>query len=1080
MALVRRLVPALVAGLVWAVPLGAQESPGAVTGKVVDATTQQPLANVEVAIAGTPHRELTRADGGFTLNGVPAGSQRLRASRIGYGSSIQNVTIPSGGTVTAEITLSPAAAILEPVVVTGYGTQRREAITGSVSTVEGSAANVGVVTNVDQMIRGRAAGVEITQNNGEPGAASQVLIRGGSSIRASNDPLYVIDGVPINNVPTEPLSMGVGGSPALPRNPLNLLNPSDIASITILKDASAAAIYGSRAANGVILIETKKGGAAGASTVEYDTYVAAASPLNRLDVLDAGEFSGFVRGQVTVWRTDSVSSCAAQPAFCTDTTIFKDSLAGKLAGLGPSHLKNLGVLYKGPGPWCPACGPSDTTRLFYNTPWSRATTRTAVTHNHDVSFTGGSEDTRYRASLNYAKQDGVAIASGLERIQGRLAATHRALDNRLRLNLNVTSSRVNNQYITFENRGGFEGGVFQNVAIFNPTQPITVTDPLGTRYFETGASSVRNPVALAEQVTDIGHTIRTLGNATAELDLAQGLTGQVTVGVDQSTGDRQLYYPLANPVGVALGNGLAQQSNLENSTRTLQGLLTFRRQLGEVHSFDVVGGYEYTKFKSNLVMARGIGFFTDAFTYNKLDAAVTRTDSSWAEDWRLVSFFTRANYGFKDRFFVTGVLRYDGSSRFAEGHKWGVFPGLSASWHLSQEEFLRNGPFSDLRLRVGWGRTGNPSVPPYSSLPLLVGGTGGTYPWGDAPQTGVTLGRNPNPDLKWERTNQYNGAVDFGLLNNRIAGSVEYYVKNTSDLLLEVQAPQPAEPSTRIENVGSMRNQGLELSLDAVAISRPGLTWRAGLVFAAERNKVLNLGPYAYLSSGIVSGQGQSDTRAQRLLPGEPLGTFYGPVFLGWDSSGRQLFRCSTGAKCVNGRTTSDGISPADYTVIGNANPDFTIGFHNQVNWGKFNINFLVRAAVGQDVFNNTALVYSTKGNALQDKNFLRPALTDSTALHEPAVYSSRWVESASFVRLQNVTVEYNLDIPVLTRSARSARLYVSADNLFLITGYSGLDPEVSSANQADPNDVGLAARGIDYLSYPRPRTFTAGLRLAF
>jgi len=1058
MRLVRHLVPALVAGLFWAVPLSAQQTTGGVTGKVVDASTQQPLANVEVAIAGTPYRELTRADGSFTLNGVPAGAQRLRATRIGYGSQIQEIAVTPGGTTTAQISLAPAAAILEPVVVTGYGTQRREAITGSVSTVEGSAANVGVVTNVDQMLRGRAAGVEITQNNGEPGAASQILIRGGSSIRASNDPLYVIDGVPINNVPTEPASYAVSGTPALPRNPLNLLNPSDIQSITVLKDAAAAAIYGSRAANGVILIETKKGGAAGGATVEYDSYVAAATAANRLDLVNAGEYSQFVTAQVGAWRVDSTSSCAARPAFCADTGIFKDSLAGKLAGLAPSHLKALGRAV---------------------TDWARATTRTAVTHNHDLSFTGGSEDTRYRASLNYAKQDGVTIASGLERIQGRLAATHRALGNRLRLGLNVTSSRVNNQYITFENRGGFEGGVFQNVAIFNPTQPITITDATGTHYYEPGGTSVRNPVALAQQIRDVGHTVRTLGNATAELDLVPGLTGQVTVGVDQTSGDRQLYYPLENPVGVALGNGLAQQSGLDNSTRTLQGLLTLRRQLGESHSLDVVGGYEYTKFTSNLVMARGIGFFTDAFGFNKLDGAVTRTDSSWAEDWRLVSFFTRANYGYKDRFFLTGVLRYDGSSRFAPGHQWGVFPGLSASWHLSQEEFLRNGPFSDLRVRVGWGRTGNPSVPPYSSFRLLAAGSSGTYPWGDAPQTGVTLLRNPNPDLKWERTNQYNGAVDFGLMNNRIAGSVEYYVKNTSDLLLEVRVPSPAEPATRIDNVGSMRNQGLEVSLDALLASHPGLTWRAGLVFAVERNKVLDLGG-GPIPSGIVSGQGQSDTRAERLIPGYPLGTFWGPVFVGFDATGRQLFQCSTGAKCVNGKTTSDGISASDYTVLGNANPDFTVGLHNQVTWGNFNLNFLVRVAVGQDVFNNTALVYSTKGNALQDKNFLRAALTDSTALHEPSVYSSRWIERASFLRLQNVTLEYNLNLPVFTQSARSARLYVSADNLFVITGYSGLDPEVSSADQTNIDDVGPAARGMDYLSYPRPRTFTAGLRLAF
>ena len=1058
MTRVRHVVAALVAGVLWAAQLSAQEPTATVTGKVVDGTTQQPLFNVEVAIAGTPTRELTRSDGSFTLTGVKAGGVRVRATRIGYGSQMQDVTLTPGTPATVNFSLIPAAAILEPVVVTGYGTQRREAITGSVSTVEGSAANVGVVTNVDQMVRGRAAGVEITQNNGEPGAGSQVLIRGGSSIRASNDPLYVIDGVPINNVPGEPASYGVGGSPALPRNPLNLLNPSDIQSITVLKDAAAAAIYGSRAANGVILIETKKGGSAGAATVEYDSYVAAATPESRLDVLSAGEYSQFVNGQVGVWRTDSTTRCGAQPAFCANPTIFKDSLAGKLAGLAPSHLLAIGTA---------------------NTDWAKATTRTAVTHNHDLSFTGGSEETRYRASLNYAKQDGVAIANGLERIQGRLAATHRALDNRLRLALNVSSSRVNNQYITFENRAGFEGGVFQNVAIFNPTQPITVTDSTGTHYFETGSTSVRNPVALANQISDIGHTVRTIGNATAELDLVPGLTGQVTVGVDQSSGDRQLYYPLANPVGVALGNGLAQQTGLDNSTRTFQGLLTLRRQVGESHSFDVVGGYEYTKFKSNLVMARGIGYFTDAFGYNKLDAAVTRTDSSWAEDWRLVSFFTRANYGYKDRFFLTGVLRYDGSSRFAVGHKWGVFPGVSASWHLSQEEFLRSSPFSDLRIRIGWGRTGNPSVPPYSSLRLITAGTGGTYPWGDAPQTGVTLLRNPNPDLKWERTNQYNGAIDFGLMNNKIAGTVEYYVKNTSDLLLEVAVPQPAEPSSRIENVGKMRNQGLEVSLDAVLASHPGLTWRAGLVFAAERNKVVDLGG-GPIRSGTVSGQGQSDVWAERLIPGQPLGTFWGPVFVGFDAQGRQLFQCSTGAKCVAGQTTSDGISASDYQIIGNANPDFTVGLHNQVAWGNFNLNFLLRAAVGQDVFNNTSLVYSTKGNALQDKNFLRPALTDGTALHEPAVYSSRWIERASFLRMQNVTLEYNLDLPVFTTAARSARLYVSADNLFVITGYSGVDPEVSSANQANLGDVGPAARAMDYLSYPRARTFTAGMRLVF
>src|SRR5881296_561900 len=292
MRLVRHVIPALVGGLLWAVPLSAQDSTGAVTGKVVDGTTQQPLPSVEVSIAGTPYRMLTRLDGGFLLSGVPAGVHRLRATRIGYGPQAQEVTVSAGGTATAQFTLVPAAAILEAVVVTGYGTQRREAITGSVSTIDANAANVGVVDNVNNMVQGRAAGVTIIQNNGEPGAGAQVRIRGGTSISASNEPLYVIDGVPINNVPTEPGGFGVGGEPPLPRSPLNLINPSDIGSITILKDAAATAIYGSRAANGVVLIETKKGSTGGAS-MTYESYVAAASPYRSLDVLNGDEYRAF-------------------------------------------------------------------------------------------------------------------------------------------------------------------------------------------------------------------------------------------------------------------------------------------------------------------------------------------------------------------------------------------------------------------------------------------------------------------------------------------------------------------------------------------------------------------------------------------------------------------------------------------------------------------------------------------------------------------------------------------------------------------------------------------------------------------
>ncbi len=356
-------------------------------------------------------------------------------------------------------------------------------------------------------------------------------------------------------------------------------------------------------------------------------------------------------------------------------------------------------------------------------------------------------------------------------------------------------------------------------------------------------------------------------------------------------------------------------------------------------------------------------------------------------------------------------------------------------------------------------------------MATLEPSNGARYPFGDVPVAGVIPTRNANLNLKWEETSQFNVAVDYGFLNNRFSGSVEYYVKNTSDLLLEVSNAQPAFSEKRLQNVGKVRNKGLEISLDALALSRPNVTWRAGVVFSVERNKVLDLGPYTAIPTGTVSGQGQSGVNAQSILPGQPLGTFYGARFVGVNAQGKQLFACkATSPGCVGGQTLTP--TADDYGIIGNANPDFTVGLHSQVNWGKFDLSFLVRAAVGQDVFNNTALVYSTKSDALQDKNFLVDALTDPTGLKEPAIYSSRWVEGASFVRLQNVTLEYRLDLPIMTGS-RSARLYVSADNLLLLTGYSGLDPEVHA-------DAGIGSRGIDYLSYPRPRTVTAGLRATF
>jgi iron complex outermembrane receptor protein len=676
-------------------------------------------------------------------------------------------------------------------------------------------------------------------------------------------------------------------------------------------------------------------------------------------------------------------------------------------------------------------------------------------------------------------QEGVSLSSGLERIQGRLNATHFTWDDRLQLRLNLTASHIENDYLPFENTGGFEGGVFQNMTVFNPTRPVMVTDTATGQqeFFEigTGRQSVRNPVAMANQVADLAGTTRVLGNVRAQVDIAPSLSGQLVLGVDRSESVRRTYIPGASPVG-AEWNGRALQQGRDLTAITLQGLLTFDRSFGiaQEHELEVVGGYEYNDYSQSGFGSEARDFLTDAFSFDNLSAgAQLVTPSSFRNEWRLIGFFGRATYGFRDRYFLTGVLRYDGSTRFGADNKWGTFPALSASWRLSQERFMLNSPFSELRLRAGYGAQGNDAAVPYASLVLLQPSDQASYPIGDQKVVGVSPVTNANPDLKWEQTSMFNIGVDYGFSGNRIAGSLEYYVKNTTDLLLDVTVPQPAAASTRLENIGEIRYRGLEATLDALLVTKPNLSVDAGLVFAAETNEVLNLGEsFQFITTGGVSGQGQSGQVSQRILPGQPLGTFFGPEFVSVDDQGKQVFNDYDADGNLVGQTTSVGSD--DFVVLGDANPDFVMGIRSTVRWGQFDANVLFRWEQGGLVFNNTALVYATKGNALQDKNFLASALSDPTGINEPSIYSSRWLESRSFFRLQNITLGYTFNLPgLMSGMGNTARAYVSADNLLLLTGYSGYDPEAHSAS-------GLASRGIDYLSYPRARLFRAGIRLGF
>ena len=1026
MAVTRSALAVILGGILAASPLAAQNATGIVTGRVVDSASRQPLSAVSVRVVGTTNGALTRMDGSFTIALVGAGTHQMRASRIGFAAQTRTVVVQAGGTVNIEIAMAPQAAVLSDIVVTGYGTQRRESITGSVATVNTEEANVGVITNANQLLQGRVAGVQITTNNGEPGGGAQVRVRGGTSIQASNDPLYVVDGVPLQNESSVAGAATPGVNAALNRNPLNSINPNDIETMTVLKDASATAIYGSRGANGVVLIQTKRG-SRGTSALDYDTYVAASNPARKLNFLTGDQYRTFVQAQVA---------------------------AGNLPA---SQLALNGTA---------------------NTDWEEALTHTGYASSQNVAFSGGSQQTHYRSSLNYFDQKGVVIANGLKRYQGRLNAQHAALDGRLNLDLNLTASRVNNTYLAMENGGGFTGGVFTNMAIYNPTLPVQVLDTATNtlKYYEMGAGSqsVRNPVALANQITDQAPENRVLGNITGTVSLFTGLTAQTTLGTDYTNSVRQTYVPRVSPLGAEF-NGLARQAERSLQNLNFQQLVTATPHIGARQELEVVGGYEYSKFENSGFEVISQGFITDAFQFNNLGAGTQASSPapvSYIQQSKLVSFFSRANYGFADKYFLTGVIRRDGSSRLAEGHKFSTFPAISASWRINNEEFMRGNRFSTLALRAGWGRQGNQAVQPYATQLLLKTDAGAKYPFGNGVTTGLSAVQVQNPDLKWETSEQTNVGLDWGLKNDRFTGVIDLYQKTTKDLLLTVPVPQPAVVSQQIQNIGSVRNRGFEASMDARLLEQGSRTLSSGLVLSVDRNSVLNLGDAPFIITGGVFGQGQSGRFSQRLIPGQPIGTFWGAKFLRVDGKGQQVFSCvAASAGCVAGETFAP--TGDDEMVIGNANPKFSVGFRSNGSANKFDASWLWRGEFGRDVFNNTALVYSTKGNAKSSRNFLESALNDPIGINEPAIYSSRWIENGRFVRLQNVTVGYTFTLPSSLGGGRNTRIYLSGDNLLLFTPYSGYDPEVFV-------DAGIATRGIDYLTYPRARTFTTGAHIQF
>lgn len=965
-----------------------------VSGIVTD-SKNEPLIGVNVTIKNASTTgTITDIDGKYSLE-IPSGNSVLVFSYIGY--STQEVKVSNQSVV--DIVLKDDMQALEEVVVVGYGTMKKSDLTGSVSSITSDNFKLGTDLTPQQLMQGAFSGVNISQNSGKPGGSNTIRVRGGTSITASNDPLYVIDGVPIST------SAGVNqsniGSSTTdffdqePINPLSNINPNDIESINILKDASATAIYGSRGANGVIMITTKKG-KAGMRQLDYSFNLGVSTVAKKLDVLTGDEYRKTV--------------------------------------------SELGLTLDDKG---------------QNTDWQDVIFRTAISQNHYVSFMSGSENTSYRASAGYSNQNGVMEGSGMKSANARMNINHKALNDKLKLNMNISYGETNSDQAPVSNTVGSEMGssMLYEAYVFNPTYPIYNEEG---DYYDVPPYRV-NPASFSKELLDERATSQFLGNLTADWNFYKPFTLQVNAGYNKNTINRNSYISKSNLLGNG-NNGYVTVQKLSDYSKLLETILKYNQSFGK-HNIDAMVGYSWQYFYSEGQTTKAYGFLSDNFKWYSLAAAQTvESVSSYAESNTLISMYGRINYNYADKYLLTATVRRDGSSRFGSGNKWGIFPSVAASWRISQEDFFQNDIMSDLKLRASFGITGSQEIGNYNSLSTLGASTNG-YLVGGEKITIVLPQQYTNPDLKWEQTAQTDIGIDFGFLNGKIRGSIDYYYKKTTDLLLSVAVPSPSLITTQIANVGTVTNQGIELDLSFDLMRTKNFAWDANLNLSHNKNEVVSLSNGQWTGDNMqvapCQGQGLSGTYAQLIMPGQPIGTFYGKRFIGVVDGVEQF--------------ANDG----EPEVIGCAQPDLTFGLGTNLQYKNWTLSLNFRGSIGNDVYNCTANNLAYLSN-LPGRNVLKEAVTSGVNRDQAKVYSSRFIEDGSFVRLDNLSLGYNFSLPKLYIS--NARVFVSAQNLFVITGYSGADPEVNS----EISRTGVAPFGVDYLSYPKARIFSMGINLSF
>ncbi|WEK34223.1 MAG: TonB-dependent receptor [Candidatus Pseudobacter hemicellulosilyticus] len=1012
----------------------AQQSARTITGKVTS-PDGKPVEDATVTVKGSSQSVVTNATGSFTIS-LPAGKDTLTITHVGY--LLQDIAV--GARTQLSIQLSSNNAALEEVVVIAYGTARKVDLTGSVISVKSDELKAVPTASFDQALQGRAAGVQVTQNSGKPGAEPSIRIRGISSITANNEPLYVIDGMLVNSDGGD-FSGGVTRGPRI--GPLASISPGDIESIEILKDASATAMYGSRGANGVVLITTKRG-KSGKGRVDLEAYHGYQEVANKLNLLDAEGFANLVN--------DAKLNAGQTPIYVNP--------------------KNLG---KG-------------------TDWQDELFRVAPLSSYQATVSGADDKTKYALSGSFFTQDGIILNSDFKRYSFR-ANLDRTITDKLTVGTNLAYSRLSSQGV-LTNDGNIVPGVVSSAMLFNPVLPVKDASVKGGYTFENDRGKILgNPIAEANEYVSNTILSRILGSVYARYAFSKQLEFKSSFGIDAFNNQENSFGPNFLKRTQA-SKGEASLAESQGMTWLNENTLSYNNTFNGKHRINAVAGFTVQQFNSDRLLVYAFDFPDNRTGYHNIASALNPQKPANSESsWSMLSYLGRVNYTLSDKYLFTLTGRVDGSSKFGANNKYAFFPSAAFAWRVSQEDFMQDiEAISDLKFRASYGVIGNQAILPYQSLALIGPYGEGVFnsPSGSEVYTGQEPLTYVNSDLRWETTRQLDIGFDLALFNNRVQFTADYYNKKTFDLLLTTPIPSTSGFGTTVLNVGNIRNHGFDFDLRTQNLRGGELTWNSAINFSINRNEITNLNSETDipLSYGIL------------LRRGIPISSFYGyifdgifqtdaeaassPVLIGQEPTGANpASHAKAGDRRYRDINNDGKIDADDRVILGNAQPKFTWGFNNDFSYRQFTLSFFWQGSQGNKManLNNLDLLnFTGQNNVLADAALNRwtpanPGNKYPRALAagglDAGVYSSAIVEDASYVRLKNVTLSYNLPAKVLNRlKARNLRIYASATNLFTITDYSGYDPEANTAGQS------TTLNGVDLGGYPQSKVYLLGVNI--